>query len=122
MKLRIKGNSIRIRLSKTEVEDLVSGSLLGDSTSFGHNRFGYAVQPVNDGDSLTARYENNVITLFVPKALLKDWSTNSVVGFEAMMPLDNSGYLHLLLEKDFKCIDETIEDQSDFYENPAKTC
>lgn len=122
MKLRIKGNSIRIRLSKTEVDELVSGSIQHDSTSFGNSSFSYTVQPVNDGGSLSAGYDNNTITLYVPKALLKDWCENSVVGFEAMMPLENSGHLHLLLEKDFKCLDKTMEDQSDFYDNPAKTC
>ncbi len=122
MKLRIKGNSIRIRLSKTEVDELVSGSIQHDNTNFGNSNFGYTVQPVNSGGSLFAGYDNNIITLYVPKALLKDWSDNSVVGFEAMMPLENSGHLHLLLEKDFKCIDKTMEDQSDFFENPAKTC
>ena len=122
MKLRIKGNSIRIRLSKTEVDELASGSLLQDSTSFGHNSFGYAVQPVNNGELLTASFDKNIITLYVPEALLRNWPANSVVGFEAMMPLENSGNLHLLLEKDFKCLDETIDDQTDFFDNPAKTC
>jgi len=27
-----------------------------------------------------------------------------------------------LVEKDFICLDETTEDQSDNYENPNKTC
>ncbi len=122
MKLRIKGNSIRIRLSKTEVDDLVSGSMQHDSTNFGKSSFGYTVQPVDDGDSLSANYDNDTITLYVPKTLLKNWSDNSDIGFEAMMPLENSGYLHLMLEKDFKCLDATMEDQSDFFDNPAKTC
>ena len=122
MKLRIKGNSIRIRLSKTEVDELVSGTTLSDATNFSNSRFGYEVRRISDGDSLTASYENNLITLFVPGKLLADWPTNSVVGFESMMPLQNSGHLHLLLEKDFKCVDNTVEDQSDFFDNPAKTC
>ena len=122
MKLRIKGNSVRMRLSKTEVEELVSGSLLQESTSFGNASFGYAIQPVNQGEFLTAGFDKNVITLYVPVSLLKEWSTNSVVGFESKMPLENSGHLHLLLEKDFKCLDESYDDQSDFFDNPAKTC
>jgi hypothetical protein len=122
MKLRIKGNSIRIRLSITEVNELVSGATLTDSTSFGKSRFGYTVQPVDSGELLSASYERDVITLNVPKYLLKDWSTNSTVGFEATMPVDDRSHLHLLLEKDFKCIDQTVADQSDFYDNPAKSC
>jgi hypothetical protein len=122
MKLRIRGNSLRIRLSKTEVDELASGSSLTEYTNFGSSTFSYKVQAVGNGDALTATYEKNMVTLNVPTALLADWPTNSVVGFESMMPLGDSKHLHLLLEKDFKCIDKTMEDQSDFFENPAKTC
>jgi hypothetical protein len=122
MKLRIKGNSIRIRLSKIEVDELAAGSSLYDNTYFGTNTFGYSVQPVNNGGDLSASFANNIITLNVPKALLKEWPTNSVVGFESKMPIENSGHLQLLLEKDFKCLDKTTEDQSDFFDNPSKTC
>ena len=122
MKLRIKGNSIRIRLSKTEVDELVSGMSLTDGTNFGKSILSYRVQAVKNGNSLNASFENNVITMFVPTSLLAEWATNSVVGFESRMPLENEGELHLLLEKDFKCLDKTMEDQSDFFENPAKTC
>ena len=122
MKLRIKGNSIRIRLSKTEVDELVSGSSLSDSTSFGDISLSYKVQPVSNGEDLTASYQNHVITLYVPEDLLAGWTANSVVGFESLTPLGNSEHLHLLLEKDFKCLDKTMEDQSDFFDNPAKTC
>ena len=121
MKLRIKGNSLRIRLSKSEVDQLVSGSTLTDQTEFGKNSLRYMVQTVNTGEALEASYENNLIALFVPNSLIENWDTNATVGFESMMTT-GTGNLHLLLEKDFKCIDKTTEDQSDFFENPAKTC
>ena len=105
-----------------EVEQLVSGITLTDNTSFGSTNFGYRVKPLTDGESLTASYANNTITLFVPNTLLTDWPTNSVVGFESVMPVDASNELHLLLEKDFKCLDKTTEDQSEFFDNPAKSC
>lgn len=122
MKLRIKGNSVRIRLSKTEVQALCSGTVLEDSTSFGSNRFGYMVKPVIEGGALYADYENGIINMYVPESLLKEWPTNTVVGFESRLQLSPSELLYLLLEKDFKCIDQTLEDQSDFYDNPEKTC
>ena len=122
MKLRIKGNSVRIRLSKTEVQALSSGTVLEDRTSFGSNRFGYLVKPVMEGDALYADYENGTIKMFVPKSLLKEWPSNAVVGFESSMKVNANESLYLLLEKDFKCIDQTSEDQSDFYDNPEKTC
>jgi len=122
MKIRIKGNSVRIRLSKTEVERLSSGAALEESTNFGDSRFGYAVQPVHGGDRLTARFEKGIITMHVPESLLKNWAANSVVGFESDMTVNGSEHLHLLLEKDFKCADQPAEEQSDYYDNPEKNC
>ena len=122
MKIRIKGNSLRIRLSKTEVGSLSSGSVLKDATSFIYNTLYYQVMPVNNSSSMRADFEHNTITLYVPQQLLEGWADDSRVGFESEMQVSNLQHLRLLLEKDFKCLDTTVEDQSDFYENPGKNC
>lgn len=123
MKLRIKGNSIRIRLTKTEVNRISSeDGYLEEQTSFGNTYFIYALQQTGTGNELSASYEGNKITMFVPAVLVKDWPQNNVVGFEARMPVSNDQSLFLLLEKDFVCLDHTTEDQSDNYENPNKIC
>ncbi len=59
--------------------------------------------------------------MFVPAELLKNWPDNNVVGFNTKMAVAEYTTLYLLLEKDFVCLDETAEDQSDNYENPNKT-
>lgn len=120
MKLRIKANSIRIRLTKTEVSTLANTGYLEELTRFINNEFVYAVQRVDNGIGLSAMLEPHKITMFVSKALLKDWAKNDVVGFNSKMPVPENGSLYLLLEKDFVCLDETTEDQSDNYENPNK--
>jgi hypothetical protein len=60
--------------------------------------------------------------MIVPSMLVKEWPENNIIGFNANMPLTGKDSLYLLLEKDFICLDETTEDQSDNYENPNKTC
>lgn len=60
--------------------------------------------------------------MYVPQALVNGWPQNNTVGFNAKKPLPNNGSLYLLLEKDFICLDDTTEDQSDNYNNPNKTC
>jgi hypothetical protein len=122
MKLRIKGNSIRIRLTKTEVSRIATNGYLEEETLFGNNTFVYALQRVDEGDALTATMEQNKITMYVPSALTKDWPANNIISFEANMPLADNKTLYLLLEKDFVCLDHTNEDQSDNYENPNKVC
>jgi len=122
MKLRIKGNSLRIRLTKTEVNTIAETGYLEEETWFGNNRFVYALQRVDEGNTLTAALEENKMTMFVPASLTKDWPANNIVGFDANIPLAGNRSLYLLLEKDFICLDDTNEDQSDNYENPNKTC
>ncbi|CAN5848766.1 hypothetical protein BH11BAC4_BH11BAC4_08130 [soil metagenome] len=122
MKLRIKGNSIRVRLSRSEINKFVNTGYLEDQTSFGTNALIYAVQSSKDATAMNASFEQHKITLFVPEYLLTGWPKNDTIGFNATMPLTGTDSLFLLLEKDFTCLDETTEDQSDNYENPNKNC
>lgn len=122
MKLRIKGNSIRFRLSKSEVSKLSATGYLEEQTSFGDKQFVYALQTAESANELYANLDLNKMTMFVPNKLVKDWPDNNVVGFDASIALPDGSKLFLLLEKDFACLDHTTEDQSDNYENPNKVC
>ncbi len=121
MKLRIKGNSIRLRLSKPEVEKLPVAQYLEERISFGNNIFRYALQVKDAGDELSADFDGGKITVFIPETFIKDWAVNDVTGFNIVEQVSDTESLYILVEKDFKCLDETTEDQSDNFENPAKT-
>lgn len=120
MKLRINGNSLRIRLTRSEVGKLADTGYLHEQTLFSGNKFVYALQSVDTGNELSATLETNKITMFVPKEFIKEWGENNVVGFNANMPVSENDTLYLLLEKDFVCLNTTKEDQSDHYVNPDK--
>jgi len=112
MKIRIKGNSLRYRLTKTDVNSFCIDGYLEETTRFGNNELVYAVKLYNEND-LSAGFENNKITLFMPHSFAKEWAETERVGFES-----KNQDLYLLIEKDFKCLDEVAEDQSDNYPNP----
>lgn len=122
MKIRIKGNSVRLRLSKPEVEKLSVTGYLEEYTSFGETRFVYALEKSLVGNELFAEFDGGKLTMYMPASFIKDWADTGVTGFHANMRVSNTESVHLLVEKDFQCLDETIEDQSDNYENPNKTC
>lgn len=122
MKIRIKENSLRIRLLKSEVHKLEAEGYLEAQTSFVNNKLVYALESIEEGDQLTVDFMDNKITMFIPTVLLKGWADNTLIGFNAQMPLSENGSLSLLLEKDFVCTDATMEDQSDNFLNPNKTC
>lgn len=123
MKIRIKGNAVRFRLSKPEVDLFAAEGYLEEKTEFIKNTFTYAVQKLFDGKSLDASFTDQKLTLFVPSEIMHRWTTTDITGFNYDLPLGEGKTLSLLLEKDFKCADaEVSEDQSDYYDNPVKNC
>jgi hypothetical protein len=122
MKIRIQGNSIRFRLSKADVALLSDEGAVTETTSFGKSVFVYRVIQATEGEELSASFGLDTITLQVREELVRDWATNDVVGFEYTQQVSDNENLILLLEKDFKCLDKTTEDQSDNYENPKLNC
>ena len=123
MKLRIKGNSVRIRLTRPEVDQFCTEGYLEEKTEFGNSSFVYALQGLDGIPNLTADLSEGKITMYVPAEIQKVWADNQTVGYENNMELGNGNQLFLLLEKDFKCIDAPPhEDQSDNFENPHMVC
>ena len=122
MKIRIKGNSIRLRLTQTEVANFANNGYLEEHTEFGNATFTYAL--ANDAEvlNLSAKMEGAKITMQVPPALAKNWTSTNEVGFQHKLSLNNGKELFLLVEKDFVCLDNTFEDQSDNYPNPNTHC
>lgn len=112
MKIRIKGNSLRYRLSKTDVQNFYTNGYIEETTSFGTQVLKYALQR-STGNSLTASFNDNTITVFMPVQMANEWATTERVGYE-----NKESQLYLLIEKDFQCLDEVAEDQSDNYPNP----
>ena len=58
----------------------------------------------------------------MPDAIAKEWVESNEVGFQHKLQLENGTELFLLIEKDFVCLDNTFEDQSDNYPNPNAVC
>ena len=121
MKLRIKGNSIRLRLSKSEVEKLSEEGIVKEQTNFANVSFTYSIKKAKNETGINADFNNNELTVSIPEHLVAGWSVNNVVSFDNRLADGSFPELYVLVEKDFKCIDNSTEDQSDNYENP-KTC
>jgi hypothetical protein len=62
MKIRIKGNSVRYRLSKTDIDILTATGYHEEQTSFGATVLKYALQKKEDASELSAGYADNMIT------------------------------------------------------------
>ena len=123
MKIRIKGNSIRYRLTQTEIKNFSKNGVLEERTEFLNDlAFSYRLEKKTGISELTASLTENTITLFVPVGIANEWTTTDIVGYDHKMKINDGKELFLLIEKDFVCLDHTFEDQSDNYPNPNKVC
>jgi hypothetical protein len=123
MKIRIKDNSIRFRLTKTEVDSFARLGFLENRTEFLNDpAFYYCLQKKKDITALEASFTGGRISVFVPEKMAEEWATTDIVGFDNKMTIGEDKELFLLIEKDFVCLDHTFEDQSDNYPNPNKVC
>lgn len=118
MKIRIKGDSIRFRLTQNEVKTLSENGKVFESTCFGEMRFTYGVVLNEAIHYLQASYTNNSIILEVPRSQGASWYTNDIISFDYSAKTSFGNELYLLLEKDFTCLDNSVEDQTDNYPNP----
>jgi len=124
MKIRIKGNSIRLRLTKTEVENFGKDGVFNEETQMLGGVFRYQLKRSNSYENLAAEWiaDENKIVFYMPEKIANEWVESNEVGFQHKMQLADGNELFLLIEKDFVCLDNTFEDQSDNYPNPNAVC
>jgi len=89
MKLRIKGNSIRLRLLRTEVEKFAAAGQISEEIEFGTDRSSYlrySLVTSPGAESIAARFSGNEISIVVPIAIANKWTSSDEVGFECEQP------------------------------------
>lgn len=124
MKLRIRGNSIRLRLQRSEVRQFLEVGQIKDGVDFGLTRLSYALVWDQDRADIYTTFADHEITIAVPRVLAIRWAASDEVSLKASQPLP-AGMLAILVEKDFQCLKPRSvwpEDESDAYPNPNPDC
>ena len=123
MKLRIKGNSIRLRLLRDEVERFASEGRITDEARFGANGLRYSLIMSDEAETIHANFEDQEISVFIPERAARDWTTSERVGFETEQVIGGDQTLSILIEKDFACLDRPDDpDREQAYPNPNVAC
>ncbi len=120
MKLRVRDNSIRLRLTQNEVELVRTDGLVRGRVSLaGSGNFDYVLESSPATVKPEAHISNNVLTVRVPEAEILSWSNSDEVSISATQLLDGGDELSILVEKDFACLaPREGEDESDMYPHP----
>lgn len=119
MKLRIKGNSIRLRLTKTEIESIAENGIVTEETMFPNGSiFEYSLE-IGDVETVQAIYGNSGIMIVLPFNQVKEWATSETVSIKTELETPMGEPLIILVEKDFKClVDREGEEENDLFPNP----
>jgi len=126
MKLRLKGNSIRLRLDRRDIERLVDEGRVDDSVRFGPGlAFSYAVETgPAPHERPRASYTTGRLLIRIDPNDAEEWLAGDRVGFDHQQPVDG-GAVRVLLEKDFACIDRPAGEEADdayAFPNPSAVC
>jgi hypothetical protein len=124
MKLRIKGNSLRLRLTQGEVRTLREEGVVEDRVRFGGEAaLVYRLSRNAGTSSIHASFANGVVEVLLPERAALDWASSNEVTLAGAQPAAVDSELRIVVEKDFACL--TVregEDESDNFPNPNPTC
>ena len=117
MKLRLQGNSVRFRLTRSEVERLRDTGLVEESLDFGGGEvLAYRLQSRLEPGSARAEFRQGAMTVSVSTEAAQAWAASDDVGVYAQ-----SGDLAISIEKDFRCLTRPLDEQErDAYPHPGR--
>ena len=121
MKLRIKGDSLRLRLTRAEVQQLAQRGLVEESTRFAPpGRFVYRLRRAPQASQLAATFDDAAIEIQVPEDAAREWCDTELVTLQNVQHFAGTD-LRIMVEKDHACLaPRTDEDESDHFTHAAQ--
>lgn len=124
MKLRIKGNSLRLRLTQSEVAQIQEGKQVTEQVHFGlesEQKMTYSLAVAKEIEEVKVTYQEGRIVVWLPYELGKKWAETNQVTIKASKQVGVEETLQILVEKDFKCLNiRPGEDESDNFPHPKE--
>ena len=127
MKIRIRGNSVRVRVSKTELADFGSRGSVTDRVCFdGDSELIYRLAVDDRAREPHADFTGRTITVRLPRSMADEWVNSDQVSLRSEQGIAGGEQLRILVEKDFECLaPREDEDDSDAFPHPQagqETC
>ena len=114
MKLRIQGDSIRLRLTVGEVATIGRGEAVVETTHLGAPPFSYALTPLTNATAVAATFDDGAMRVTLPAARVRRWAETEEVSLRGA-----AGAVSILIEKDFDCLEPREGDEKlDTFPNP----
>lgn len=122
MKLRIRDNSIRLRLTQTETDALKDQGIVAARTRFpGGRSLEYAIESSPASVTPAVHFSANRLTVLLPETVVLAWATTDQVSMHGEQRLEDGELVSILVEKDFRCLaPREGEDESDMFTHPLE--
>ena len=121
MKLRIRGNSVRLRLTRSEVAQLGQGVPVEQTTWFSASSvLRSSVQPSARAMVPSAEFDQAGVRVTLPIQKVRQWASSDQVTIEAHQLVEPVTSLQIVVEKDFECIHARAEGNVDAFPNPRE--
>ena len=115
MKLRIQGNSLRLRLTQKEVALVRNRGLVESLIEFAPGRsLIYLLEGSPNAETMSATFDGHAIRVTIPMDQMTEWVDSDRVGIESR---PQNG-IQVLVEKDFQCLHRSVEQEPDAYPLP----
>jgi hypothetical protein len=124
MKLRLRENSIRLRLLQGEVKNLSESGSISETITFGNSQIlVYRLQISETAQTISASFQNGEIIVQIPRETADNWINTVQVGLQTEQEIDGGKLLTILIEKDFVCVERpTDADNADAFPHPKMNC
>ena len=117
MKFRCTHNSIRLRLKRSNVDQLAKEGLTEDRIYFGPHHY-LSVQLITDAtkQTISAELSGSIVKVILPETIAKPWIDSDAISLEAEQVIEGASALHILVEKDLSCVGRNKENKADYFE------
>ncbi len=126
MKLRLRENSIRLRLLQSEVAQLREFGNISETLVFGVNpteTLTYSLRTSAEVPEISAQMIDNQIEIFLPLSTAERWADSDETGLYGVQAIGDLAVLKIAVEKDFVCVDRPLdEDNKDAFPHPKMEC
>ncbi len=122
MKLRIRDNSIRLRLTQTETATLKKTGVVTARARFpGGRSLEYAVESSPASVTSAVHFSESRLAVRLPETVVLAWATSDQVSIQGEQRLEDGEVVSILVEKDFHCLaPREGEDESDMFPHPLE--
>ncbi len=119
MKLRILDDSIRLRLTQAEVQQIEQGEGVSARLRFSSFKsLTYELRPTSS-DSCSAGFDGSTLSVLIPSSQLAQWSGTDQISIKAEQKINDTDTVRILIEKDFRCMHPREgEEESDRFTHP----